>query len=119
MTEKLNRTKNSGDRKQKTKNSQKVKTSIAAEGSVFLRIRDLEITVKWGFELDTTVNINLDQYSKIEHPILGPNYKGFYGIISRILLRNAKGDPQIGPRAEPEQKLLEKGRCDFVCNSLV
>lgn len=50
-----------------------------------------EMTVELGFSLDNTINLNLDNYSKIIKTIDTPKYRGFYGEVSKLSISNEKG----------------------------
>ena len=55
----------------------------------------IAVTIKYGFNLKNSLNINLDEFSKIDGFFSGPNYKGFYGTINKMSFSNEKGEHQI------------------------
>lgn len=54
-----------------------------------------ELTIKFGFNFNNTMQVNLDEYSKIKKTFSGKNYKGFYGIANRIALSDGEGEHQL------------------------
>jgi hypothetical protein len=86
-------------------------------GEILNKKSDLEITIKYGFAFNYTMNVNLDGYSKIERNFEGANYKGFYGSINKISLSDEKGEHQIlldyTKGQTPTVFLLYKGHQSF------
>ncbi|MWB95193.1 hypothetical protein GON26_12550 [Flavobacterium sp. GA093] len=64
-------------------------------GEILNKGSDLEFTINYGFVFNSEINVNLDEYSKIERTFKGTNYKGFYGSINHMSLSNEKGEHQI------------------------
>jgi hypothetical protein len=64
-------------------------------GQVLNKDSDLEINIKNGFSLSNSMNFYLDEFSKIERSLIGPNYKGFYGFINNMTLGDEKDRHQI------------------------
>jgi hypothetical protein len=77
----------------------------------------LPITIKNTYSFKNLMQIDIGTDSKIEKQINGPNYKGFYGEIKRMALRNENGGDQIlfdyvrGPT--PTVCLVYKGHNSF------
>lgn len=86
-------------------------------GEILNKKSDLEITIKYGFSFNSCLNVNLDQYSKIERNFEGANYKGFYGTINKMSLSDGKGEHQIlldyTKGQTPTVLLLYKGHHSF------
>ncbi len=78
---------------------------------------DMPITIKSDYSFKNLMEIDVGTDSKIEKQIKGPNYKGFYGKIKRMALRNENGGDQIlfnyvgGPT--PTLCLVYKGHKSF------
>lgn len=78
---------------------------------------DLPITIKSTYSFKNLMEIDVGTGSKIEKQIKGPNYKGFYGKIKRMALRNENGGDQVlfnyvqGPT--PTVVLVYKGHHSF------
>lgn len=51
--------------------------------------------VEFGFSFESSMSVSLDEYSKILRKFGTTTYQGFYGIVNRLALNNAKGEPQI------------------------
>lgn len=77
----------------------------------------LPITIKSTYSFKNLMNIDVGTDSRIEKQIKGANYKGFYGKIKRMALRNASGGDHIlfnyvqGPT--PTVVLVYKGHHSF------
>lgn len=86
-------------------------------GEILNKKTDLEITIKYGFAFNYTMNVNLDGYSKIERNFEGTNYKGFYGSINKMSLSDEKNEHQIildyTKGQTPTVFLLYKGHQSF------
>ena len=86
-------------------------------GETLNKKSDLEITVKFRSAFNNIMDINLDEYSKIERKFEGKNYKGFYGSINKMSLSNEKGEHQIilnyTEGLTPTVLLLYKGHQSF------
>lgn len=86
-------------------------------GEILNKKSDLEITIKYGFTFNYSMNVNLDGYSKIERNFEGANYKGFYGSINKMSLSDEKGEHQIlldyTEGQTPTVFLLYKGHQSF------
>jgi len=50
-----------------------------------------EINIELGFSFNGSINLNIDNNSKIIKSIDTPNYKGFYGVVNKLSLSNVKG----------------------------
>lgn len=53
------------------------------------------ITLKFSYDFNYVLNINLDNYSKIIKKIDSSNYKGFYGNINKMSFSNRRGEHVI------------------------
>jgi hypothetical protein len=62
-----------------------------SSGEVLNKKSDLEITIKYGFEFNYGMNVNLDEYSKLEKSIERESFKGFYGSINKMSLSDERG----------------------------
>lgn len=62
-----------------------------SSGEVLHANRSPEITVRFGSFLKSTIDINLDEQSKIEKNIETSNYKGFYGILHKMSFSDKEG----------------------------
>lgn len=56
---------------------------------------DYPVTIKYNFDFDDGMQIQLDERGKIEQQIYDKNYQGFYGIANRLTLCDGEGKPQI------------------------
>lgn len=78
-----------------------IKQNIDLNGIKFLSGETLDsnssmpVTINYGFAFHNGLNINLDQYSKIDGTFAGPNYKGFYGTINKMSFSDEQGKQQI------------------------
>ncbi len=54
-----------------------------------------EITMKYGFDFHNSMNVSLDNDSKIDSSFSTPDYKGFYGNVERMLFSNDEGNPCV------------------------
>ena len=54
-----------------------------------------EITIKYGVEFDNTLNISLNNASKIDTSFQTKRYITFYGTVNRMLLSDGTGKPQV------------------------
>ncbi|MEO6176383.1 MAG: hypothetical protein ABIP27_14625 [Flavobacterium circumlabens] len=86
-------------------------------GEILNKGSGLEFTINYGFVFNSTINVNLDKYSKIDRTFKGANYKGFYGSINQMSLSNEKGEHQIlsdfTKGLTPTVFLFYKGRKSF------
>lgn len=64
-------------------------------GEILNMNSDLEFNINYGFVFNSAINVNLDEYSKIQRSFKRANYKGFYGSINRMSFSNEKGEHQI------------------------
>ncbi|SHG60262.1 hypothetical protein SAMN05443663_103278 [Flavobacterium defluvii] len=86
-------------------------------GEILNKNSDMEITISYGFVFNSAINVNLDNYSKIQRTFKGTNYKGFYGSINQMSFSNEKGEHQVlsdftkGPT--PTVFLFYKGHQSF------
>lgn len=86
-------------------------------GEILNKGSNLELTINYGFVFNSSINVNLDKYSKIEKNFKGANYKGFYGSINKMSFSNEKGEHQIlsdfTKQITPALFLFYKGRQSF------
>ncbi|WP_348799191.1 hypothetical protein [Flavobacterium adhaerens] len=86
-------------------------------GEILNKGSDLEFNINYGFVFNYAINVNLDEYSKIERTFRGANYKGFYGSINQMSFSDKKGEHQILSKytegATPAIFLFYKGHQGF------
>ncbi|HEX5552143.1 MAG TPA: hypothetical protein VFX43_02760 [Chitinophagaceae bacterium] len=54
-----------------------------------------EITMQYGFVFYNSMNVNLNDDSKIDSTFQSTNYKGFYGVVNQMLFTNNEGKPCV------------------------
>jgi hypothetical protein len=54
-----------------------------------------EITMQYGFVFYNSMNVNLNDDSKIDSTFQSTNYKGFYGVVNQRLSTNNEGKPCV------------------------
>lgn len=64
-------------------------------GQTINKHSDLEITMRFGFNFNSALMVNLSKGSEIVKEINADNYKGFYGTIRKMSFSNEKGKHQI------------------------
>lgn len=73
--------------------------------------------MKFNFDFNYVLNVNLDNYSKITKNIEFNNYKGFYGNVNKMSFSNRKGEHVIlfdyRDSSEPTFFLMYKARNSF------
>lgn len=88
-----------------------------SSGEILNKKDSPEMTVKFGVFFNYTMNVNLDEYSKVEKSFEAVHYKGFYGTINKMSFSNEKGEHLIlfdyPSGKEPSLFLLYKGHKSF------
>jgi hypothetical protein len=86
-------------------------------GQILNKNSDLEITIKYWFDFDSILNLNLDENSRIEGEFKSSNYKGFYGTIKKMSMSNSEYEHQIlfdyTEQKEPSTLIVYKGHGSF------
>ena len=86
-------------------------------GEVLNAKSDLEITIKYGNSFNYSMDIKLDENSKLDSSFETKNSKGFYGTINKMLFCNEENEPQIlfnyVIKKEPSLFILYKGHRSF------
>jgi len=76
-----------------------------------------EITVKFGSFFKKSLNVNIDEFSKVEKTFETNNYKGFYGTINKMSLSDEDGNNQViieyAQSQTPFELLFYKGHQGF------
>jgi hypothetical protein len=76
-----------------------------------------EVMVRFGAFFKNSININLDEHSKVEKIIETENYKGFYGTVNKMSFSDEDGEPWVIhdylSGKEPCMVLLCKGQKSF------